>query len=149
MKKSREITFPVRIACVELLWVKLMPFASVVISLIYGFSGTTLFSCRAMPRTDVDTALEARLARADRVFSLMERQCPKIFGPVPLATDIGDNVFQRRYANYDVRVSVSPKEGVTLTHFRSLSAITMGSIDHVIGNGGVDACTAWRKLNIQ
>lgn len=110
---------------------------------------TTLLSCKAVARNDVDPELDKALIRADKVYSLIEQQCPKIFGPVPLATDIGDNVFQRRYANYDVRVSVSPKEGVTLTHFRSLSAISMGSIDHVIGNGGVDACTAWRKLNIQ
>ncbi len=110
---------------------------------------TTLLSCKAVARNDVDPELDKALIRADKVYSLIEHQCPKIFGPVPLATDIGDNVFQRRYANYDVRVSISPNEGVTLTHFRSLSAISMGSIEHVIGNGGIDACKAWQKLNIR
>jgi hypothetical protein len=114
-----------------------------------GPKTTTLLSCKAIPRTDVDPELDKALIRADTVYSLLEAQCPKIFGPVPMATDVGDNVFQRRYANYDVRVSVSLNEGVTLTHFRSLAAISMGTIDHVIANRGEDACKAWQKLNTQ
>lgn len=110
-------------------------------------SGTALWSCRAVARSDVDTTLEAHLARADRVFSLVEQQCPKVFGPVPMVSDIGETVFQRRYANSDVRVSVSETEGVSLTHFRSPRLISMGSIDHVLENGGVDACKAWQKLS--
>ncbi len=102
-------------------------------------------SCR--PRADVNPKLDADLSRADKVFSLIERQCPRIYGPVPMVSDIGETVFQRRYANYDVRVSVSETEGVSLTHFRSQKLISMGSIDHVIANGGLDACTAWKKLN--
>ena len=108
---------------------------------------TALLSCHAITRTDVNSTLDGELIRADKVFSLMEARCPKVFGPAPLATDIGENIFQRRYANHDVRVSVSPSEGVTLTHFRSLNAISLGNIDHVIKNGGQDACIAWQKLN--
>jgi hypothetical protein len=114
-----------------------------------GPKTTTLLSCKAVPRTDVDPELDKALIRADKVYALIEAQCPRIFGPVPMATDVGDNVFQRRYANYDVRVSVSPNEGVTLTHFRSLAPISMGTIDHVIANRGADACKAWQKLNTQ
>lgn len=110
-------------------------------------SGTTLWSCRSVQRTDVNSKLEADLIRADRVFALMEARCPRIYGPIPMVSDIGETVFQRRYANYDVRVSVSETEGVSLTHFRSQKLISMGSIDHVIANGGLDACTAWKKLN--
>lgn len=109
--------------------------------------GMRLLSCAAVPRTDRDADIDARVAQADRVFELIETGCPRIFAPRPFASDIGPGSVQRLYANHDARLSVSPTDGVVLTHFRSLNAVFLGSIDEVIASGGRDACKAWDKLS--
>lgn len=112
-------------------------------------SGTPMLSCAAMPAKERDAELDAQIARAESVFALLEVQCPRVFGPRPMASDIGQGVIQRRYMNTDARVNVSPTDGVTLAHFRSMNAVSLGSIDEVIGNRGRDACKAWQRLSIQ
>ncbi len=109
-------------------------------------ASSPLMSCGAVARTARDTVLEAQMARADQVFSLLQKQCPSVYGPPPLVSDIGDDVIQRRYVNTDLRVNVSPTKGVFLAHFRSLNTIALGSIDEVIASQGRDACSAWQKL---
>ncbi|MCZ2438994.1 MAG: hypothetical protein LC119_02315 [Burkholderiales bacterium] len=109
-------------------------------------ASSPLLSCNAAPRPQRDLELEAQLARADQVFDLLQAHCPAVFGPPPLASDIGDGVVQRRYVNTDVRVNVSPSKGVSLAHFRSLNTVTLGTIDEVIASEGRDACSAWEKL---
>lgn len=111
--------------------------------------GMALLSCAAIPRRDRDPVIDARVAQADRVFELLETRCPHIYAPRPFASDIGPVSVQRLYANHDARVTVSPVDGVMLTHFRSLDAVFLGSINEVIANGGRDACKAWDKLSRQ
>lgn len=108
--------------------------------------GIRLLSCRAMPVTDRDLDIETRVAEAEHVFALVEDSCPSIFGPRPFESEVGPTVVQRLYGNSDTRLNVSPTEGVTLTHFRSLSVVSLGDIEHVLSNGGRDACQAWEKL---
>lgn len=108
-----------------------------------------LVSCAARPAATRDVALEQRIAQAEQVFKLIEDSCPSIYGPRPMASDVGSVFIQRLYVNTDARLSVSPVDGVTLTHFRSLPPVFLGSIEHVIGNRGRDACEAWNRLSRQ
>lgn len=108
-----------------------------------------LMSCRAVTADLRDENVDRELAVAEEIFALIESRCPRIFSPIPLATDIGDGVFQRRYTNTDARVNVSRTDGVTMAHFRSLNAVSLGSIEHVVANKGLDACKAWQALSMQ
>lgn len=109
-------------------------------------AGVRLLSCRAKRIGARNEALEARVAQADRVFALLEGRCPRIFGPRPFASEVGRDVVQRLYANSDARINVSPKDGVTVAHFRSPRVISLGTIEHVLSNRGIDACAAWGAL---
>jgi hypothetical protein len=108
-----------------------------------------LLSCGAQPLRERDTALEARIATAETVFRLIETACPQVYGPRPFASDVGPAMVQRLYANTDARVDVSPTDGVTLSHFRAMSPVSLGSIERVIANHGQDACAAWKMLSRQ
>lgn len=108
--------------------------------------GTHLLSCGSKPNGLHDEALARRMAQADMIFNWLESACPRVFGPTPLASEIGRTVIQRLYANSDARVNISPSEGVNLTHFRSLGAVHLGSIEQIMVSKGRDACTAWQML---
>jgi hypothetical protein len=112
-------------------------------------TGQLLLSCGTKPRLERDAALESRIASADAVFRLIETACPQVYGPRPFASDVGSTMVQRLYTNSDARVDVSPTDGVTLSHFRSLSPVSLGSIEQVIANHGQDACAAWKMLSRQ
>lgn len=105
-----------------------------------------LLSCAARPAPARDADIERRLALADRVFTLLETACPRIFGPRPFVSDIGSVMVQRLYMNSDARVSVSDPDGVIISHYRTLAAQSLGSANEVIANGGRDACKAWSNL---
>jgi hypothetical protein len=108
-----------------------------------------LLSCAAVPERRADPVLDQRLAEADRVFSLLEARCPRIYGPRPMVSDYGPQITWRRYMNSDAKVEISQGEGVVLSHFRSRNPVFLGSAEHVISNGGQDACTAWKQLSQQ
>lgn len=108
--------------------------------------GIALLSCQAAPIERRDMALEARIAEADGVFALLEAQCPRVFGPRPFTSEVGETVVQRLYGNSDARLNVSRVEGVTLTHFRTAKVISLGTIDQVIASKGAEACSAWEAL---
>ena len=108
-----------------------------------------LLSCAAVAEQRADPALDRRVAEADRVFGLLEARCPRIYGPRPMVSDYGPQITWRRYMNSDAKVEISQGEGVVLSHFRSRNPVFLGSAEHVISNGGQDACTAWKQLSQQ
>ncbi len=114
-----------------------------------GRDSIRLVSCGSRQRIGHDPTVDARIVQADHVFKLIETACPKIFGPPPFVSDVGPAFIQRLYVNSDARVSISPVDGVLLTHFRALTPVTLGSIDHVVATRGAEACNAWSKLNRQ
>jgi hypothetical protein len=121
--------------------IRLLPKASTT-----GLDGPILLSCPVTPQRRDDPQLTADLARSGQVFTAIESKCPRIFGPSPMVSDYGPEAVWRHYMNSDARVYVSPTKGVILSHFRALNPVTLGSIDHVISNGGQDACKAWKQL---
>lgn len=112
----------------------------------FGPAGLLLLSCPASPERRDDPQLAVDLARSGRVFAAIESTCPRIFGPSPMISDFGPDAVWRHYMNSDARIYISPTKGVILSHFRALNPVTLGSIDHVISNGGQDACEAWKQL---
>lgn len=114
-----------------------------------GRDSIRLVSCGSRQRVGRDPAIDARIVQADHVFKLIEAACPRIYGPPPFVSDVGPAFIQRLYVNSDARVSISPVDGVLLTHFRALTPVTLGSIDHVVATRGAEACNAWSKLNRQ
>ena len=108
--------------------------------------GHLLLSCPLTADHQSDPKLAEDLLRSGRVFAAIESQCPRVFGPSPMVSDFGPDAAWRHYMNSDARIYVSPTKGVILTHFRALNPVALGSIDHVISNGGQDACAAWKQL---
>ena len=111
--------------------------------------GIDMLSCNVLPRQDVDLRYARELAVAERAFSVIQNQCPKVFGPVPMATDGDPDAWQRRYVNTDARATVSLTEGVSISHFRSRKIVTLGSVEDVIAGRGIPACKAWADLEIE
>jgi hypothetical protein len=108
-----------------------------------------LLSCAAVRAPRPDPELDRRVAHDEQVFRLLEARCPRVFGPTPFVTEYGPDLTWRRYLNSDVRINVSPTDGVVLTHYRARNPVTLGSAQDVINNGGRDACLAWKRLEIE
>lgn len=108
-----------------------------------------LSSCRVVPSDRRDPAFAARLAEADRVFALLEANCPRIYGPRPFVSDANPGAIWRRYMNSDTVIEISPIDGVLVTHHRSANPIYLGRPEQVIENQGKEGCTAWNKLTAQ
>ena len=106
-----------------------------------------MLSCAAFEGATPATA--SKLGAARQAFAMIESRCPRIFGPPPLATDDNGEFLQRLYVNSDARVTVSPEDGVLVSHFRSMKIIFLGSIDQVASGQGADPCLAWRELETQ
>lgn len=108
-----------------------------------------LLSCAAVRAPRSDPELDRRVAYDEQVFKLLEARCPRVFGPTPFVTEYGPDLTWRRYLNSDVRINVSPTDGVVITHYRARNPVTLGSAQDVINNGGRDACLAWKRLEIE
>jgi hypothetical protein len=114
-----------------------------------GADSVRLVSCGARKTAGRDPVIDDRIRQADQIFKLIEEACPEIYGPPPFVSDVGPAFIQRLYVNSDARVSVSSTEGVLITHFRAMTPVTLGTIDHVVATRGAEACNAWSKLNRQ
>lgn len=108
-----------------------------------------LRSCAAKPRQGTDPQYLPELAAAEAVFSIVEAQCPRVFGPRPMATDGDLDAWQRRYLNSNARLMLSNSEGLFLTHFRSAKTVRLGSADEVRAGTSKPACAAWEELDVQ
>lgn len=108
-----------------------------------------LSSCRAVPSERRDPAFAAKLAEADRVFALLEANCPRIYGPRPFVSDANPGAIWRRYMNSDTVIEISPIDGVLVTHHRAPNPIYLGRPEQVVENQGKEGCTAWNKLTAQ
>lgn len=111
--------------------------------------GIPLMSCRAVPRVTVDSRYDADRAQAERAFHVLERQCPRIFGPSPMATNADLGAWRRFYMNSDARAVVSPTDGVSVSAFSSWKVAYLGSMEEVIAGRGKPACQAWKELSIE
>lgn len=109
---------------------------------------TRLISCATKAREADDANYDSDLAYANRAFDVLERQCPHIFGPSPMATDGDLDAWQRRYMNTSARATVSFNDGVGISHFRSDRYVVLGSVDDVIAGKGKPACVAWDELGV-
>lgn len=113
-------------------------------------SVTRLLSCRAVARTEDDPTYARDLAIAASAFAVIESQCPRFFGPRPLATESNLDVWQRRYVNTGARATVSLAEDVVgVSHFRSVRPVVLGRVQDVIEGRGRHACQAWQDLDVR
>lgn len=111
--------------------------------------GIPLLSCRAGALQTLDPHYDDDLRRAELVFRALERQCPKVFGPPPMATNADLGAWRRFYMNSDARAVVSPTEGVSVSTFRSWKAAYLGTMDDVLAGRSKPACAAWKELDIE
>ncbi|MBC7665799.1 MAG: hypothetical protein H7276_18755 [Caulobacter sp.] len=91
-----------------------------------------LRSCGVLYRSDKDPAADAQIQAAKRVFAILEAACPRVFAPSPLASQRNIDTWQRHYLNSDAELKVSLHDGVTFSHFRSMTTQAFGSIDDVL-----------------
>ena len=105
-----------------------------------------LRSCVARPGAEQDPESARQRAIVDRAFAKIEHRCPLLFGPRPMVTDQDGRHWQRRYLNTGLRVTMALDEGVTVTHFRSLRSIWLGSVAEVTEARGIHPCEAVRQL---
>lgn len=108
-----------------------------------------LVSCRVLPSERRDPTFSARLADADRVFALLEADCPRVFGPRPFVSDANPGAVWRRYMNSDTVIEISPIDGVLVSHHRAPNPIYLGRPEQVLENQGKEGCNAWNKLSAQ
>lgn len=111
--------------------------------------GIPLMSCRAVARTSVDPHYDEDRLHAEQAFHVLESQCPRVFGPPPMATNADLGAWRRFYMNSDARAIVSPTEGVSVSTFSSWKVAFLGSMDDVIAGRGKPACAAWKELDIE
>lgn len=107
-----------------------------------------LRSCAARSGIELSPENLRQRACADRVFARIEGQCPHVFAPRPLASDNNLTHWQRRYTSSGARITVSPTDGVVLSHFRTLTTVNLGSADDVAAGRGLPACEAWQRLDL-
>lgn len=111
-------------------------------------TGVLLLSCRALAREADDPHYDSERAAADRIFEVVERQCPRWFSPKPFVTDGDLKAWQRRYMNTDIRLTVSMSEGVMVSHFRSPNVVWLGMPADILAGKSNDFCAAVDKLGI-
>ena len=99
-----------------------------------------LLSCAVLYRSERDTAIDQQRVRAEQVFAIMEAACPSLLGPPPLASEYGAHTWQRQYLNSEARLSVSLRDGVSISHFRRIHDSYFGSIDDVLNHRNLIQC---------
>lgn len=109
-------------------------------------SARRVLSCAAVEDKVIDPQFERDLVNADRVFDLLEADCPIAFGPRPMTTEAAPNTFWRTYMNSSAVIEISEANGVMASYHRAMDPIYLGTPEQVIQNRGKDACTAWKKL---
>jgi len=91
-------------------------------------------SCGVVYRTDKDPVADAQLAKANKVFDILEAACPRVFSPTPFASEHNVGVWQRHYLNTEAQLTVSIFDGVNFSHFRMFRGANFGSIDDVLNH---------------
>lgn len=112
-----------------------------------GVQDVPIYSCAALPAPV--PALRADYLLAQQAFANIEKRCPRVFGPPPMATDDNGDAFQRLYVNSNTRVTVSADQGVLVSHHRSMNVLQLGSAGQVAAGQGRDLCAAWQQLDVQ
>ena len=107
----------------------------------------TLLSCSAVPAQIAPATERERMAA--QVFEQLERSCPRVYGPPPLASDSDGDSVQRWYVNTDLRVTVRADDSVLVSHFRAVNILVLGSGDDVIKGKGKNPCAAMEALDVQ
>jgi hypothetical protein len=102
-----------------------------------------LMSCAAIAAPLPDAKVKAEGALADRVFSALEKSCPTVYSPVPMATEHGLSAWERLYANTDTLVSVSMEKGVYSSRERIIAPRFIGTVDDVLNGRMESHCEAW------
>lgn len=83
---------------------------------------------------------------AERIFARVEAACPRIFGPTPLISESTGDSAQRLYLNTDLFVTVIERDGVVVSHHRTMNREWLGMPDEVAEGRGKDPCAAWERL---
>ncbi len=105
-----------------------------------------VLSCGAVVAAPASEARLSERSRADRMFKMIERQCPRLYGPSPFVTNAGDRAWLRHYANSDLRVMINAEDEVLVSHFRSTQVVLLGKVDDILSGKGKDPCEAWKRL---
>jgi hypothetical protein len=100
-------------------------------------------SCAVSERVASDLVMEASMARADRVFAVLERECPEIYSPPGFTSDRGLGDWRRFYANRDATAIVSEEHGVMMQSPRYPLDRYIGSVDDVLSGRGTFDCQRW------
>jgi hypothetical protein len=109
-----------------------------------------LRSCAAGPATRVPPPGWAALqAQVDAAYAVLEAQCPRLLSPRPFFTVGTFSDWWRGYANSESRITASLKEGMQLSHPRSMELGALGSIEDVAAGRGRNPCTVWREEMFQ
>jgi hypothetical protein len=83
------------------------------------------------------------LARADRVFGVMERLCPRFFAPGETSSVRIEGAFERRYSS-DTRAYVTDEGHVYYRYWRALNANDLGTAQEVLAAGFTMNCNQMR-----
>ena len=103
-------------------------------------------SCAVSEATVRDEAMEASMARADRVFVALENACPDIYGPPGFASERGVKEWRRFYPNTDATAIVSEEDGVMVQSPRSPIDRYVGTVDDVLQGRGSFDCRRWNLV---
>jgi hypothetical protein len=93
-----------------------------------------LQSCAVLYRSARDPVIDQQRADADRVFSILEAACPRVFSPTPFSSEQGLGYWQRHYMNTEAVVTVSPDNGAVFSHFRMFQGKTLGSMADLLAH---------------
>lgn len=103
-------------------------------------------SCAVVEGAPPNVELDRTMDRADKVFSIMESQCPGIYSPPGFASDRGLDDWRRFYPNSDASVLVSERDGVVVQSPRSPVDRFVGSIDEILRGRGQFDCKRWSLI---
>jgi len=107
----------------------------------YAAKDTRFLTCPTRPLEKAgESAHDAeRRARADRVFDLLEAQCPRLFSPPRPYTDHADPLFGRSYVNTDRKIWESGGL-VQYRRWRSGFPIVLGRVDDILEGRAMIDC---------
>lgn len=103
-------------------------------------------SCAVSDSTVRDPVMDASMARADRVFGVLENTCPEIYGPPGFASERGIQDWRRFYSNSDSTAIVSEEHWVIVQHSRSPVDRIIGTVDDILQGRGNFDCQRWNLV---
>ena len=103
-------------------------------------------SCAVVETAGHDPAMDASMARAERVFSVLEEWCPGLYSPPGGVADYMENDWRRYYPNSDATAIVSEEHGVIVQSPRSPVDRIIGSVDDILQGRGNFDCRRWNLV---